>query len=58
MPDNAAKLTETMQKAFSENDLVIVTAGSSASVRDLTADVIQTLGEPGVLVHGVNVRAG
>ncbi len=58
VPDDAAKLSETMQKAYSENDLVIVTAGSSASVRDLTADVIQTLGEPGVLVHGVNVKPG
>jgi molybdopterin molybdotransferase len=58
VPDNSEKLTEIMQKAYSENDLVIVTAGSSASVRDLTADVIQTLGEPGVLVHGVNVRPG
>ena len=58
VPDNAAQLTATMKKAYSENDLVIVTAGSSASVRDLTADVIQTLGEPGVLVHGVNVRPG
>ncbi|HSM26353.1 MAG TPA: molybdopterin-binding protein, partial [Anaerolineaceae bacterium] len=41
-----------------ENDLVIVTAGSSASVRDLTADTINELGQPGVLVHGINIRPG
>ena len=38
--------------------MVIFTAGSSASVRDLTADAINSLGKPGVFVHGVNVRPG
>ncbi len=37
---------------------MVITAGSSASTRDLTALVINELGEPGVLVHGVNVRPG
>jgi len=39
-------------------DVVVITAGSSASTRDLTAQVIDELGKPGVLVHGVNVRPG
>jgi molybdopterin molybdotransferase len=39
-------------------DLVVITAGSSASKRDLTAQVINRLGQPGVIVHGVNVRPG
>ena len=38
--------------------MVVITAGSSASARDLTAGVIDSLGPPGVLVHGVNVRPG
>jgi molybdopterin molybdotransferase len=45
-------------KALSENDLVIITAGSSASTRDMTAEVIRALGAPGVLVHGINTRPG
>ncbi len=44
--------------ALAENDLVIFTAGSSVSVRDLTAQTIDALGKPGVLVHGVSVRPG
>lgn len=44
--------------ALSECDVVIITAGSSASTRDMTADVIRSLGEPGVLVHGINTRPG
>jgi molybdopterin molybdotransferase len=45
-------------RALSECDLVIITAGSSASTRDMTAEVIRSLGQPGVLVHGINTRPG
>jgi molybdopterin molybdotransferase len=51
-------LKEAAAKALSECDMVIITAGSSASTRDMTADVIRSLGEPGVLVHGINTRPG
>jgi len=33
-------------------------SGSSVSARDLTADVVNLLGQPGVLVHGVSVKPG
>jgi molybdopterin molybdotransferase len=56
--DNKSKLLNSLRIAHEENDLIIVTAGSSASVRDLTADAIDELGSPGVLVHGINVRPG
>jgi len=45
-------------KALSECQVVVITAGSSASARDMTAEAIAALGSPGVLVHGVNVRPG
>jgi molybdopterin molybdotransferase len=48
----------TAAKALSECDMAIITAGSSASTRDMTADVIRSLGAPGVLVHGINTRPG
>ena len=56
--DQFEALREAAAKALSECDVVIITAGSSASTRDMTADVIRTLGEPGVLVHGINTRPG
>lgn len=56
--DSFEVLKEAAAKALSECDLIIITAGSSASTRDMTADVIRTLGEPGVLVHGINTRPG
>ncbi len=56
--DSFGSLKETAAKALSECDVVVITAGSSASTRDMTADVIDQLGHPGVLVHGINTRPG
>jgi molybdopterin molybdotransferase len=56
--DDFSALQAMARKALSECDAVAITAGSSASTRDMTADVIRTLGEPGVLVHGINTRPG
>jgi molybdopterin molybdotransferase len=56
--DQFGVLKDAAAKALSECDVVIITAGSSASTRDMTADVIRSLGEPGVLVHGINTRPG
>ena len=57
-PDQIEALEAAASKALQECDIVVFTAGSSASARDLTAQVINGLGTPGVLVHGVNVRPG
>ena len=56
--DQFEVLKEAALKALSECDVVIITAGSSASTRDMTAEVISQLGSPGVLVHGINTRPG
>ncbi len=58
LPDRAEALRAILATALSECQMVIVTAGSSASARDLTALVISQMGDPGVLVHGVNVKPG
>ncbi len=58
LPDRVDVLREIASHALAECDMVVFTAGSSASTRDLTAQVIDELGVPGVLVHGVNVRPG
>ncbi|GAB4463761.1 MAG: molybdopterin molybdotransferase MoeA [Anaerolineales bacterium] len=56
--DQFQALKEAAAQALSECEAVVITAGSSASTRDMTADVIRSLGEPGVLVHGINTRPG
>ena len=39
-------------------DALVFSAGSSVSSRDLTADVLDSLGEPGVIVHGISIKPG
>ncbi len=56
--DDADALYAAAFQGMAEADGVIITAGSSLSVRDITADVIGRLGKPGVLVHGVPLKPG
>ena len=58
IPDNLETLLSISMKAFNDCDMVVFTAGSSVSIRDITADAIRSLGDPGVIVHGVNIRPG
>lgn len=58
IPDDEEKLYTAARRAHAEADLVVITAGSSASARDNTADVIGRLGQPGVLVHGLSIKPG
>ena len=58
LPDRAEAMMAAAERAMKECDVVVFTAGSSASARDLTAVIIARLGPPGILVHGVSVRPG
>jgi molybdopterin molybdotransferase len=58
IPDNAEDLETIAKQAHAEHHIVLITAGSSVSERDITADVIAKLGEPGILVHGIALRPG
>ena len=57
-PDDAAALRRMAEAALAEADMLIISAGSSVSTRDMTAQVIGELGRPGVLVHGVSIHPG
>jgi putative molybdopterin biosynthesis protein len=54
--DDPALIREAVSRAAGENEIVIVSAGSSAGTRDFTADVIAKLGT--VLVHGIAIKPG
>jgi len=58
IPDDRAALERAAGQARRECDAVILSAGSSVSYRDMSLEVIQGLGGPGVLVHGVSVKPG
>lgn len=58
VPDRLEALQAAAAAALSEADVVVISAGSSVSVRDMTAEVIAGLGQPGILTHGLSVKPG
>lgn len=56
--DNEAALREWVERGMREADIVVISAGSSVSTRDMTARVISSLGKPGILVHGIAIKPG
>lgn len=58
LPDDSERMKEGITRAFKECDSLIITAGSSASARDFTAQIVCQLGKPGILSHGVNIKPG
>ena len=54
--DDPGLLRQAIAKGIRENDLLLISAGSSAGTRDFTASVIADLGE--VLVHGIAMKPG
>ncbi len=58
IPDDYEALKRAAESGLELGDIVVISAGSSVSTRDMTADVISSLGEPGVLVHGVSIKPG
>jgi len=50
------KIREAIDRDKAE--VVIISGGSSVGSRDVTLDVLNKLGKPGVLIHGVSVKPG
>ena len=55
--DTYQSLKNTVKK-YLYADLILVSGGSSAGIKDMTVDVINELGKPGVLIHGLKVKPG
>jgi molybdopterin molybdotransferase len=56
--DDAGEILALVRRAVVAADLVLISGGSSAGARDVTCAVVESLGEPGLLFHGVAVRPG
>jgi molybdopterin molybdotransferase len=57
-PDDGPALRRMAEAALAASDVLVISAGSSVSTRDKTAEVIAALGPPGILVHGVAIQPG
>jgi molybdopterin molybdotransferase len=58
VPDRQGALSIALDKARRENDMVLLSGSSSVGTRDLGEQVLEKLGEPGIIFHGVAVKPG
>ncbi|MFW5980341.1 MAG: gephyrin-like molybdotransferase Glp [Halanaerobiales bacterium] len=55
--DSLAKLKMAIKENL-DADLILISGGSSVGVKDLTIKLLNDLGEPGVLLHGLSIKPG
>ncbi|MGM0379059.1 MAG: gephyrin-like molybdotransferase Glp [Bacillota bacterium] len=58
IPDNKEKLKINIKQSLKQSDLVLLSGGSSVGTKDLTTKVINELGDPGIIVHGIAIKPG
>lgn len=56
--DDFNSIKAVTEQALEESDIVLISGGSSAGMKDETSRVIDSLGQPGVIVHGIAVKPG
>lgn len=56
--DEFGLLLEASRRALAECDALVISGGSSMGVRDLTVDILDHLGPPGTLAHGIYLKPG
>jgi molybdopterin molybdotransferase len=54
--DNLQEISQKIRQALKTNDAVITTGGTSVGGLDLVPDAVNSLGKPGVVVHGIAMR--
>lgn len=56
--DDFQEFQQKAQQLYDEVDCLILSGGSSVGAKDYTTDVIESLGSPGVFVHGISIKPG
>jgi len=56
--DDPCEIKSLVGEAFHICDLVLISGGSSVGSRDYTVQVLESLGSPGILFHGVSLKPG
>ncbi len=56
--DDPADLKQAIEKALKQTDMVLISGGSSVGTRDFTVEVLSSLEDTQILVHGMSVSPG
>jgi molybdopterin molybdotransferase len=58
VPDDFEQFKARAKELYEQVDCLIMSGGSSVGAKDYTTDVIQSLGSPGIFVHGISIKPG
>jgi molybdopterin molybdotransferase len=58
IPDDKAELRKALEKALASADIVMTSGGVSVGPKDLTPQIVNSLGKPGIIVSGIAVNPG
>lgn len=58
IPDQEELLAEAVSFGMENSDLVVLSGGSSQGKKDMTAELLDRLAEPGVFTHGLALKPG
>jgi molybdopterin molybdotransferase len=58
LPDRREAFEVAAQRAMREADLIVFMASSSVGERDFVPDVVNAMGKPGIIAHGIRFRPG
>ncbi|MEM3019364.1 MAG: molybdopterin biosynthesis protein [Candidatus Bathyarchaeia archaeon] len=58
LPDEPKRIEDTLRKALESSDVVLTSGSTSAGAGDAMYRILDRLGKPGVLVHGISIKPG
>lgn len=58
VPDDSVLIEQKLKQALQQAEMVLTSGSTSAGAGDLVYRIIDNLGKPGVLVHGISVKPG
>jgi len=58
VPDDKVALRKALDRALASADMILTSGGVSVGPHDLTPQIVDSLGEPGVFVSGIAVKPG
>lgn len=58
LPDNYDEIKYVVGKALANYDVIITSGSTSAGPGDIMYKILDELGEPGIIVHGLNIKPG
>lgn len=56
--DEYAVIRNIVEKSLGDSSMALISGGSSVGTKDMTAKIINDIGKPGTLFHGVSIKPG